>query len=205
MASGKGGAGKTTTAAGLATQAFQVGPVPVLLIDADPQGTLAAWWNRRPEGSGIGYLAVTRAQIPDAVAAAREEKRGTLIIDTPPVDTTEIEDLVKLADLVLIPVQPTPPDLERAMPTMEAVKKAGKPFAFVLTRAAKTTVMTVDALQALSMHGPVLGAMSNSVKVPEAWFTGRTVVETARKHMTSAEVATVWQGVQGMLKQERKR
>ena len=49
LASQKGGAGKTTLSRHLAVEAERAGAGPVVLLDADPQGGLAAWWNRRRE------------------------------------------------------------------------------------------------------------------------------------------------------------
>ena len=47
VASKKGGSGKTTLAGHLAVAADQSGSGPVAIIDTDPQGSLAAWWNTR--------------------------------------------------------------------------------------------------------------------------------------------------------------
>ncbi len=47
MASQKGGSGKTTLSGHLAVQAQLAGAGPVVLIDIDPQGSLADWWNER--------------------------------------------------------------------------------------------------------------------------------------------------------------
>ena len=47
FASQKGGAGKTTLAGHVAVQAERMGKGPVALLDADPQGSLADWWNER--------------------------------------------------------------------------------------------------------------------------------------------------------------
>ena len=47
MASQKGGSGKTTLSGHLAVQAQLAGAGPVFLIDIDPQGSLADWWNER--------------------------------------------------------------------------------------------------------------------------------------------------------------
>src|SRR3954453_6519266 len=47
LATQKGGAGKTTLCGHLAVEAQERGAGPVALIDADPQGSLAAWWNGR--------------------------------------------------------------------------------------------------------------------------------------------------------------
>ena len=47
LCSQKGGSGKTTLTGHLAVQADRQGGGPVALIDCDPQGSLAAWWNSR--------------------------------------------------------------------------------------------------------------------------------------------------------------
>jgi len=47
IASQKGGAGKTTLTAHVAVEAERAGAGPVAIVDTDPQGSLAAWWNTR--------------------------------------------------------------------------------------------------------------------------------------------------------------
>ncbi|HYD98344.1 MAG TPA: ParA family protein, partial [Alphaproteobacteria bacterium] len=47
LSSQKGGSGKTTLSGHLAVQAERAGAGPVCLIDIDPQGSLADWWNER--------------------------------------------------------------------------------------------------------------------------------------------------------------
>jgi chromosome partitioning protein len=47
LSSQKGGSGKTTLSGHLAVQAQLAGSGPVCLIDIDPQGSLADWWNER--------------------------------------------------------------------------------------------------------------------------------------------------------------
>ena len=47
LCSQKGGVGKTTLCGHLGVQAEKQGAGPVALIDTDPQGSLASWWNER--------------------------------------------------------------------------------------------------------------------------------------------------------------
>ncbi len=47
LASQKGGSGKTTLSGHIAVEAERQGAGPVAVIDADPQGSLADWWNAR--------------------------------------------------------------------------------------------------------------------------------------------------------------
>ncbi|MGE0774875.1 MAG: AAA family ATPase, partial [Sphingomonadaceae bacterium] len=49
LASQKGGSGKTTLSGHLAVQAQRSGMGPVVLMDIDPQGSLADWWNERKD------------------------------------------------------------------------------------------------------------------------------------------------------------
>ena len=46
-ASRKGGAGKSTLSGHIAVEAERQGAGPVAIIDMDPMGSLAAWWNER--------------------------------------------------------------------------------------------------------------------------------------------------------------
>ena len=46
-ASQKGGSGKTTLSGHLAVEAVRAGAGEIALIDTDPQGSLAHWWNAR--------------------------------------------------------------------------------------------------------------------------------------------------------------
>ncbi len=47
IASQKGGTGKSTLTAHLAVEAERRSLGPVAVVDTDPQGSLAAWWNQR--------------------------------------------------------------------------------------------------------------------------------------------------------------
>ncbi len=71
LASQKGGAGKTTLSRRLPVQAERAGEGPVILIDADPQGGLAGWWNRRQADAPV-FFASTLDDLPQHLAQARQ-------------------------------------------------------------------------------------------------------------------------------------
>ena len=93
LASQKGGAGKTTLSRHLAVQAEHAGDGPVILIDADPQGGLAGWWNRRQADTPV-FFASNLDDLPQHLAQARQGGFKLVIIDTPPQATTLIRSVV---------------------------------------------------------------------------------------------------------------
>ena len=66
LASQKGGSGKTTLSGHLAVQAQRAGAGPVVLIDIDPQGSLADWWNER-EAEYPAFAHTTVARLANEV------------------------------------------------------------------------------------------------------------------------------------------
>lgn len=66
----KGGVGKTTLSGHLGVEAEAAGSGPVALIDTDPQGSLAAWWNARQAETPV-FAAVSIADLPDRLKAMR--------------------------------------------------------------------------------------------------------------------------------------
>src|SRR5579862_3074925 len=97
LASRKGGAGKTTLASHLAVAAEAAGAGPVALMDTDPQGGLAGWWNAR-EAATPEWIEPAQG-LPAAVEACRSAGYGTLLIDTPPSLSDTIAEVLALADL----------------------------------------------------------------------------------------------------------
>jgi chromosome partitioning protein len=188
LASQKGGAGKTTLAAHLAVAASSKNIGPVVLLDTDPQGSLSAWWNSREESEPA--LASTKLGELEAKLMALDEAGFALaVIDTPPAITSAIKEVVKLADLVLIPTRPSPHDLRAVGSTVDIAIENSRPFAFVVTQAKSNAKLTVQAMAALSEHGPVAKAIVHDrVDFASSMVDGRTVMEIAPKSKSSDEV-----------------
>ena len=158
LASQKGGAGKTTIAAHVGVAAELADAGPVVLIDTDPQGSLSAWWNSR-EADTPALASTTLAELPEKLAALAQAGFKLAVIDTPPAITEAIRDVVKLADLVLIPTRPSPHDLRAVGSTVDIAQEVARPFAFVVTQAKPNARLTVQAVAALSAHGAVAPAI----------------------------------------------
>ena len=204
LASQKGGAGKTTLSRHLAVQADRAGEGPVVLIDADPQGGLAGWWNRRQANSPV-FFASNLDDLPRHLAQARQGGFKLVVIDTPPQATALIRSVVGLADLVLIPTRPSPDDLDAVGRTIDIVDEAGKPMVFVINGATKNARITGQAAIALSQSGTVAAPMiHHSVSFPTSGIDGRTVVELEPAGNPAREIAELWSYVFARLRKSAK-
>lgn len=202
IASQKGGSGKTTLAGHLAVQAEKVGAGPVALIDTDPQGSLSQWWNARAEETPC-FARTTEATLTQDVEQLRELGMKLLIIDTPPAIEATIDDVIRLADLVVIPVRPSPHDLRAVGATVELVEKAGKPLIFVVNAATPRARITNEAVMALSQHGtlaPVI--LHQRTGFAASMIDGRTVAEVKGEARSAEEVASLWDYVAQRLRRD---
>jgi chromosome partitioning protein len=195
VASQKGGTGKTTLCGHLAVQAERMGAGPVALIDTDPQGSLSDWWNARGAASPA-FVQTTLATLSNDLAALREAGIALVFIDTPPAMTFAIVEVVANADLVLIPVRPSPHDLAAAGTTVDVVEKLGKPLVFVVNGASPRARITSEAAIALSQHGTVAtGFVHHRTDFASSMIDGRTVMELPRSPRSNAEITALWQYV----------
>jgi chromosome partitioning protein len=200
VASRKGGAGKTTLSGHVAVEADRHKAGPVALIDMDPMGSLAAWWNERkadtPVCAGVGKGGLTEA-------LQQLERNGVklVVIDTPPFATAEIAAIVRLASLVLVPVIPSPHDLRAIGETIELVEKERRPLVFVVSNASINGKLTIQAVTALSQHGTVAPPIIHSRQdFRSSMIKGRTVGEVFPKGKSAAEITELWQYLESRLK-----
>ena len=95
LASQKGGSGKTTLSGHLAVQAQLAGAGPVVLIDIDPQGSLADWWNER-ETDLPAFAQTTVARLASDLEILRQQGFKLAVIDTPPAITMAIQSVISV-------------------------------------------------------------------------------------------------------------
>lgn len=192
LASQKGGAGKTTLAAHLAVAAELAGDGPCVMIDTDPQESLAAWWNSR-EAEAPLFAPSTLKELPDKIDQLDKAGYSYVFIDTPPAITESIRAVVALADLVLIPTRPSPHDLRAVGHTVELAAAEQRPFAFVVTQAKPNSRLTIQAIASLSEHGVVAPAIIHDrVDYAASMIDGRTVLEITGQSRSAAEAAELW-------------
>jgi chromosome partitioning protein len=199
IAARKGGSGKTTLVGHLAVQAERAGQGPVALIDIDPQGSLSAWWNGRAAPTPA-FAQTTLEGFAGAVSRLRDLGIETLFVDTPPALGATISEVVRLADLVVIPTRPSPHDLRSIGATAELVEHLGKPLVFVLNGATPRARINGEALDVLSQHGmlaPVI--LHQRIDFAASMIDGRTVMELPDSSRSSEEIERLWDYLNGRL------
>ena len=163
-----------------------------MLLDFDPQGSLAKWWNKR-QAATPAFAPTRLVDLADKIAALAEAGYAWAFIDTPPAITEAIRAVVKEADLVVVPVKASPHDLEAVGETVDIIQSEGKPFVFALSQAKSNALLTVQAMAALSAHGQVAPhVMHDRVDYASSMIDGRTVLETDPKGRSSAEISELW-------------
>jgi chromosome partitioning protein len=153
LASRKGGAGKTTLAAHLAVEAIRATGGKVFVVDADPMAGLSVWWNSRK--ADTPRFCKLENGIAAVLAHLEEVGADLVVVDTPPAASDEIEDIIKAADLVVIPVIPSPNDLAAIGETLSMVERVGRPFLFVLNNASTSQSLPSEVAMSSCTHARI--------------------------------------------------
>ena len=192
LASQKGGSGKTTLSGHLAVEAERAGSGPVALIDTDPQGSLAAWWNARESKTPV-FVKVESMELAVALSELRSAGIQLAIVDTPPAITGAISKVVSCADLVVVPTRPGPHDLRAVGATVDIAENLEKPLVFVVNAATARARITGDAAIALSQHGTVAPVtLHHRVDYAASMVDGRTVGEVVANSKSAQEIESLW-------------
>lgn len=199
LAGRKGGIGKTTISVHLAVCGARSG-ASVLLIDTDPQGSAAQWWNAR-EKDDVHYLSVSPADLKATLAEI--EGIDYVIIDTPPIVNDSISALVRESGLVLIPCRPSQLDINSIGATVDLVAAEGTKMAFVCNGAAHRARLATETVALLSEHGPVSpSTLHQRTEFARSMANGSTVLDDNPDGLSAAEVEKLWSFVTRQLKKK---
>ena len=200
LISQKGGAGKSTLARQLAVLAGSA--QPSMLIDRDPQQTTTKWWIRRQEvtkASGRPELVELEGNTLMTAAGVLRRKPGVLFIDTKPAVGEPEAEAARASDLVIVPVRPSPDDLEAVGETLRIIRRLDK-RSVLIVNAAKNEARATNARAALSRYPvPVCPtSISDRAIYLDAALEGKGVGEMkgAAAREALAELRSVWTWIQ---------
>lgn len=190
----KGGSGKTTISSNLA-HAIALDSLKVLLVDSDPQGSLRDW-NEANGGELIPVVGLDRETLPKDLKAISDGYDFVIIDGAPQIAKMSVA-AVKAANLVLIPVQPSPYDIWACADLVDIITARqevtdGLPLAyFLISRAIKNTKLGNEIKSALVDYElPVMKTYTTQkVAYPTTAAEGKTVfnepASSAAKEITA--------------------
>lgn len=192
----KGGVGKTTLAVNISHALAETGAL-VLLVDADPQGSARDWAAAREAELPFQVVGLDRPTIHrDLPPIAKNYDH--VVIDGPPRVSELARSAIIAADVVLIPVQPSPYDVWASQETVSLVREASVfkeslKSVFVINRKIVNTAIGRDVNDALSGYElPVMAAqICQRVTFAESAATGESVLERDPKSTAAQEITTL--------------
>jgi chromosome partitioning protein len=195
----KGGSGKTMLSAHLSTQAERDGDGPAYLIDTDPQGTLTKWHSLRvaeaPQRVEVPFTAIRKG-----LERLKERGASYCFVDTAPSREADVLSLLQLADLVIVPVQPSPSDIWSAAATFQLLKAERIPFVFVMTRTKTNASITAQSVALLSKFGEVAPTfVADRTGYAASMTDGRTAQELTPKGPAALEMAALWKDIKALI------
>ncbi len=110
-------------------RAQRAGSGPVVLIDIDPQGSLADWWNERDDELPA-FAQTTVARLAADLEQLRQQGFKLAVIDTPPAITMAIQSVISVAELIVVPTRPSPHDLRAVGAHRRSVRACRQAAAF---------------------------------------------------------------------------
>jgi chromosome partitioning protein len=167
------------------------------LVDSDPQGS-ARDWNAASDAELLPVVGLDRATLAKDIQALTDN-RDFIIIDGAPQIAELAVAAIKCADVILIPVQPSPYDIWACNDLVEIIKARqevtnGKPkAAFVISRVIKNTKLSKEIGEALEGYClPVFQSFtSQKVVYPQSAAIGSTVLDVEGALDAAQEIKSI--------------
>jgi chromosome partitioning protein len=195
LATQKGGRGKSTIAVSLAVAAVTDGH-RVAIIDTDPQGTVSNWGRRPTVAEPHIYGAGSGVELERVLLGLRSTGFTLTVIDMPATHNALTVSAIGASTVCLIPARTSPMEIEAALPTLGAVRRLNKPFAFILNQAPPRGYRLSEAATALNAAGVLaLPYIVQRNDHQDALGAGFGVTEFAPEGLAAQEIHGLWQCV----------
>lgn len=209
----KGGVGKSTIALNLGA-ALARDKHSVFVIDADPQGTLSMWAKVRARQTSpkkdTGITITEKPWSPEEILKlTRPPDYDFIIIDCGPANNKATKATLVVSKLALIPISPSPLDINSARATIELIQEGTKRGAtkvkvfLLISKKIVGTNLAKEARQACQMLKlPILKTeISQRIALCESAITGQSVLEYAPNSLAAEEFIALGKEVKRCLKQ----
>lgn len=203
FAATKGGVGKTTLTFNVAVEAAK--KHQVLLADLDPQRSLKTMWERRGEllnprlVSKVDNLAHSIKLLTEA-----GYDREFMLVDTPGSLMPIIRDAIAAADLVVLPVQPSPMDWTAQEAVADLIESMGMRdrTMFVINRAEGKSDMVQKTVEFFRMRTrfPIMKVIHRA-DFARGVDAGKTGFEVNKNKDAAKDIRDLWQGIKDALEQ----
>lgn len=202
VAQQKGGAGKTMLASQLAVAFAETASVAIL--DIDPQASLTIWAKLRATATKAGSHITATATAGWRLSTELEKlakNHDIVIIDTPPVIDTDNRRAIRASSLVLIPLNPSPPDLWAAEATLKLAAEEKRKVALVFNRAPAASKLRKRLEAEIAARGIRLleTALANRAGYANAFADGLGVTEAGPTTIAAEEVRSLAAAIQNLL------
>ncbi len=162
----------------------------VAIIDTDPQGSLTQWYKVRESRLGEGATNLTFASISGWRVRSEIDRlrhsHDLIVIDSPPHTDAEARTAIRAADLVVIPLQPSPMDVWATSATIQICKQERVSVKMVLNRVHPQAKLT-EAISG-DMIGLTANRFGNRVIFAGSMMQGYGVTEAQPNSLAADEV-----------------
>lgn len=191
IAQQKGGAGKTTLAAHLSVAWREMG-YRIAVLDLDPQASLTQWMKlrseRQPDENVLSFAQVQGKALATQINRFQSEHE-LIVIDSPPHVESDARHAMRVADLVVVPMQPSPLDLWATQATLKLAQEEGVPVKMVLNRVNQNSRLSRAMEEEMGSISP--NKFGNRVLFAGSLMTGCGVTELAPYSQAGEEVSAL--------------
>jgi chromosome partitioning protein len=191
VAQQKGGSGKTMLTAMFAVALAE--EAKVALLDIDPQASLTIWGKLRASApkavAKVNLVTVSGWRMANELEKLKAAY-DYVLIDTPPVIDSDARRAIRAADLVLIPLNPAPPDLWAAEGTLKLSAEEKRKTALIFNRAPATSRLRKRMEAEIAARGLVIleTALANRVGYANAFADGLGITEAGPATQAADEI-----------------
>jgi chromosome partitioning protein len=191
----KGGVGKTTTAINIAS-ALSARDLRVLMVDADPQGSVLQWQSTGANRD-FDVVQLSASELSTRIGNHRRSF-DHVVIDSPPALSHISQEIAAASDLAIIPIAPSSLDIWSSRETIQLVTDVGRTHPglaarLLVYRKIPGTRLAAEARDALNAYGLDIfkTEISQRIAYVEAIVSGVSVLKYSPNSVAAREIRSL--------------